>query len=116
MTETTTENGAFSISDAAAARIADLLKEEEKGARLRVAIQGGGCSGFQYTFDFDTSKENDDLLFRHGEVEVVIDPASLDMLKGGVLDYVETLGASHFQITNPNATASCGCGSSFSVM
>ncbi len=111
------QESAFSISDNAAARLSHLLKDEASGTRLRVAVDGGGCSGFQYRFDFDpTLSDNEDVIITHkAGVEVVIDTISLDYLKGSQLDYVETLGAAAFEIKNPNATASCGCGNSFAV-
>ena len=107
----------FLVSDNAAARLSHLLKGEAEGTRLRVAVDGGGCSGFQYRFDFDHNPlAEDDIIIDRGEgVQVVIDQVSLDYLKGFQLDYVETLGAAAFEINNPNATASCGCGNSFSV-
>ena len=106
---------AFIVSDAAQARIQHLLADEPAGSRLRVSILGGGCSGFQYHFDFDAKPlADDDQLFGSAEA-VVVDETSLDMLKGSQLDYVERLGASAFEISNPNADASCGCGNSFSV-
>jgi iron-sulfur cluster insertion protein len=105
----------FTVSDAAQARIAHLLADEADGARLRVSVLGGGCSGFQYHFDFDTSfTDGDDALFGDAR-HVVVDETSLELLQGSQLDYVERLGASAFEITNPNADASCGCGNSFSV-
>ena len=102
----------FRISDSARNRIAGLLATEPKGARLRVAVEGGGCSGFQYKLDFDTNPPAaDDALFD----EVVVDATSLEYLKDSMLDYVESLGAASFEIKNPNATAKCGCGNSFSL-
>lgn len=107
----------FSVSDNAVARLSRLLESETEGTRLRVAVDGGGCSGFQYRFDFDDKPLNDDdiIIEREKGVQVVIDKISLDYLKGSQLDYVETLGAAAFEIKNPNATASCGCGNSFAV-
>jgi iron-sulfur cluster insertion protein len=106
----------FNISDSAAARITHLLLDEPAGSYLRIRVDGGGCSGFQYHFDFDaTTPVKDDHMFtRHG-ASVVVDDLSLSFLKGGVIDYVEALGASYFEIKNPNSTASCGCGNSFAV-
>ncbi len=106
----------FTISEAATQRIAHLLKTEPAGTRLRVAVEGGGCSGFQYKFDFDsTAPTSDDLCFGTAEAPVVVDTVSLGFVGGAMLDYVETLGAAAFEIKNPNAKASCGCGNSFSV-
>lgn len=105
-------DGVFQVSEAAQARVAHLLVGEPAGARLRVSVLGGGCSGFQYHFDFDAAPPApDDIQVGH----VVIDPTSLELLNGGMLDYVESLGAAAFEIKNPNAKSSCGCGNSFSV-
>lgn len=103
---------AFDVSPSARERIAHLLSDEPQGSRLRVSVLGGGCSGFQYRFDFDAKLEADDKLF--GEV-VVVDDVSLGLLSGSILDYTQELGGSAFEIRNPNAKASCGCGNSFSV-
>lgn len=105
-------NMEFSVSEAASARITHLLKTEPPGTHLRVAVEGGGCSGFQYRFDFDPATPGaEDKLFG----PVVVDTTSLEFVKGSMLDYVESLGAASFEIKNPNAKASCGCGNSFSV-
>lgn len=113
--ETAPQNS-FAMTDSAAARIARILVGEPEGTKLRVAVGGGGCSGFQYQVDFDSNPvAQDDLVVEHNGSVVVIDSMSLDMLKGSVLDYVETLGSAGFEIRNPNATAKCGCGNSFSV-
>ncbi len=106
----------FTLSDSAAKRVAHLLKTEPAGTRLRVAVDGGGCSGFQYKFDFDpTGPAADDKIFGTADAPVIVDEISLGFISGAMLDYVETLGASAFEIKNPNAKASCGCGNSFSV-
>ena len=106
----------FIISDSATKRIAYLLTTEPTGSRLRVAVEGGGCSGFQYKFDFDpASLGGDDLLFGANNAPVVVDTTSLEFLNGSMLDYVENLGAASFEIKNPNAKSGCGCGNSFSV-
>ena len=106
----------FSVSESAAARIAKITVGEPDGTRFRVSIKGGGCSGFQYLFDFDATApaEGDTVIDKNG-ASVIIDDMSLSMLAGSQLDYVETLGSAGFEIKNPNATASCGCGSSFSL-
>ncbi len=103
------------ISDSAAKKISGLLKDEAEGARLRVAVDGGGCNGFKYSFSFDTGKTEEDMIISHDGVEVLVDNISAEMLSGSVLDYVESLGFSHFEIKNPQAASSCGCGNSFSV-
>ena len=105
----------FSISESAAARIAHLLATEPEGTKLRVSVEGGGCSGFQYHFDFVQGQADDDLQFGPTNAPVLIDTTSLEFVGGSMLDYVETLGAAAFEIKNPNAKASCGCGNSFSV-
>lgn len=108
----------FALTPSAAQRVAKLLSEEADpvNTRLRVSVLGGGCSGFQYHYDFDAKPVNeDDILIEQEGAKVVVDSISLDLLKGSVLDYVETLGAAAFEIKNPNATASCGCGNSFAV-
>lgn len=111
-----TEPALFALTDSAAARIAKIIVGEPEGTKLRVGVGGGGCSGFQYMVDFDTKPiTSDDLVIERNGSMVVIDSMSLDMLKGSVLDYVETLGSAGFEIKNPNATAKCGCGNSFSV-
>lgn len=111
-----TETSTFSITENAAKRIAFLAEDEDyKNVMLRVSVNGGGCSGFQYKMDFDTEQNKDDHVFENGEAKVVIDEMSLEFLNGSCLDYVETLGAAAFEIKNPNATANCGCGNSFSV-
>jgi iron-sulfur cluster insertion protein len=106
----------FAFTDAAAARIVKITVGEPEGSRFRIAVKGGGCSGFQYVFDFDaTAPADTDTVIEKNGAAVVIDDLSLGMLAGSVLDYVETLGSAGFEIKNPNATASCGCGNSFSV-
>ena len=107
----------FALSDRAAARIAILLRDEENGATkfMRVAVEGGGCSGFQYIFSFDDERRDDDHVFFNEGVQVVVDDTSLELLRGSELDYVEELIGSYFQVNNPNASSSCGCGTSFSI-
>lgn len=103
------------MTDAAAARIATLLKENGQSLYLRVGVNGGGCSGYSYAFKFDTQRNPDDIAVEKNGVTVLIDMASFQFLKGSSIDFVETLEASQFVIKNPNATASCGCGNSFSL-
>lgn len=106
----------FTISESAIGRIAHLLATEPTGTRLRVAVEGGGCSGFQYKYDFVAAEpEADDLVFGTERAPVLVDQTSLEFLNGSMLDYVETLGAAAFEIKNPNAKSGCGCGNSFSV-
>jgi iron-sulfur cluster insertion protein len=107
---------AFGVTDNAAKRIAFLAAEDgTPGVKLRIAVSGGGCSGFQYGFSFDTDVNGDDRLFVNGDAAVVIDETSLELLAGSQIDFVEDMVGSSFQITNPNATSSCGCGNSFAV-
>src|SRR5436189_3705359 len=105
----------MTVTEAAAAKIKQLLAEEQDVTVLRVAIQGGGCSGFQYGLGFDRgSQEGDVELSMHG-VEVVVDPFSAPYLRGAEIDYLDSIDASGFAINNPNAVSSCGCGHSFQV-
>jgi iron-sulfur cluster insertion protein len=110
MSETT-----FTVTDSAARRIAFLAGKEAKPVMMRVAVLGGGCSGFQYSFSFEEQRNDDDLLIERNGASVVVDATSLELLKGSELDYVEEMVGSSFQVKNPNATSSCGCGNSFSV-
>jgi iron-sulfur cluster insertion protein len=104
------------ITDSAAQRIAALKAQEEaEGSFLRIAVSGGGCSGFQYGLSFDEETNADDVVFEHGGVRVVVDDVSLDLLNGAEVDFVEDLMGASFQIRNPNAASSCGCGNSFSI-
>ena len=105
----------FSVSESAARRIAFLATRETKPVMMRVAVLGGGCSGFQYNFSFEDQRNDDDLLIERDGATVVVDATSLELLKGSELDYVEEMVGSAFQVKNPNATSSCGCGNSFSV-
>src|SRR5712671_695479 len=119
MSEVMSEVGserAVVITDSAARRIAALKEQEAaEGAFLRIAVSGGGCSGFQYGLTFDDQRSPDDVVFEHGGVTVVVDDVSLDLLNGAEVDFVEDLMGASFQIKNPNAASSCGCGNSFSV-
>jgi iron-sulfur cluster insertion protein len=106
----------FQVTEAAANRVKQLIASEGKdGLRLRVAVSGGGCSGFQYEFSLDADTGEDDHIYTQHGVDVVVDDASLDLLAGSQLDYVNDLMAASFQISNPNATATCGCGTSFAI-
>ena len=99
------------LTESAARRIAELkAKESAPGAFLRLAVSGGGCSGFQYGFTFD-----DDLVFARDGAELVIDEVSLGLVKGAEINFVEDMMGAYFQVRNPNAASSCGCGNSFSV-
>jgi iron-sulfur cluster assembly accessory protein len=103
------------LTERAARRIAVVLSKEAEGAVLRVAVNGGGCSGFQYAFDVTQTREPDDLVIEREGATVLVDPVSLDFLRGSKIDFVDDLIGQSFKIENPNATASCGCGTSFSV-
>ncbi len=103
------------VSERAAKRIAQILKNEPAPSMLRVAVTGGGCSGFQYNFAIDDARMDDDLVVERDGATVLIDPVSLDFLKGAEIDFVDDLIGQSFQIKNPNATSSCGCGTSFSI-
>ncbi len=104
------------FTDAAAHKVAELLKDEENPAlNLRVFISGGGCSGFQYGFTFDEKFEDGDTRIENGGVTLLVDPLSIQYLMGAEIDYREDLEGAQFVIRNPNASTTCGCGSSFSV-
>jgi iron-sulfur cluster insertion protein len=118
MSEATDEIGErrIVVTESAARRIAALrLKERAGDAFLRIAVSGGGCSGFQYGLSFDHQKNDDDFVFERDGIAVVVDDVSLDLLRGAEVDFVEDLMGASFQIRNPNAASSCGCGNSFSV-
>ena len=117
-TDTFSEAQAPSLifSDAAAAKVKSLIEEESNDAlKLRVFISGGGCSGFQYGFTFEESINEDDTVIEKGGVTLLVDPMSFQYLAGAEIDYSEGLEGAHFVIRNPNATTTCGCGSSFSA-
>ena len=104
------------ITESAIKRLSTLLKDEEdKNTKLRIYITGGGCSGFQYGFTFDSNKSDDDLIIEIESVSIVVDPMSMQYLIGSVLDFTEGLEGSRFVIKNPNAKTTCGCGSSFGI-
>ena len=107
--------GKFGLTLSAAARISKMLANEPDGSFFRVAVLGGGCSGFQYNFSIDITKQPDDCVFTAHNVEIVIDAMSLELVDTAELDYKQDLMGSYFAVNNPNATASCGCGTSFSV-
>jgi len=105
----------ITLSERAARRIAEILKAEAAPAVFRVSVEGGGCSGFQYRFDLVTETTQDDLLVERDGARVVVDPVSLGFVQGAELDFVDDLIGAQFKLNNPNVTASCGCGTSFSV-
>jgi iron-sulfur cluster assembly accessory protein len=104
-----------SLSPRAAKRISAILAGETAGTRLRLAVTGGGCSGFQYNFALDDTPSDDDLVLSRDGAVVLIDPVSLDFLAGAEIDFTDDLIGQAFKVNNPNATSSCGCGTSFSV-
>ena len=110
-----TEPSAVSVSANAARKIHEILGTEPAGSMLRVSVEGGGCSGFRYEFAVDQTRQDDDLAIDRDGVTVVIDPVSLEYLKGSEIDFVDELIGASFQIRNPNAASGCGCGTSFSV-
>ena len=109
------ETTSIRMSERAARRIARILSAEPSGTALRISVSGGGCSGFQYGFDLDQTRTADDLVVERNGAVVLIDPVSLPYMGGAEIDFVDDLIGQSFQIRNPNATASCGCGTSFSI-
>ena len=105
----------ITLTPAAAKRVAAIAARQQKPAILRLAVEGGGCSGFQYRFGLADAPEADDLVTETDGVALVVDAISLDLVRGSAVDFVESLGGSAFQVTNPNAASGCGCGSSFSI-
>ena len=105
----------MTLSPSAAARVATIAAKQGKPPILRLAVEGGGCSGFQYRFGLADGTDADDLVVETDGVRLVVDPVSLDLVAGCTVDYVESLGGAAFRVENPNATAGCGCGSSFAV-
>ncbi len=103
------------ITENAAKRVRHILRDEPQGSMLRVSVEGGGCSGFQYKFGFDIVQADDDFVIERDDVKVLIDAISAPFLEGAAIDFIDDLMGQSFKITNPNATASCGCGTSFSV-
>lgn len=103
------------LTDGAARRVAAIAARQQKPAILRLAVDGGGCSGFQYRFELADAPEADDAVSEHDGVRLVVDPVSLDLISGASVDYVESLGGAAFRVTNPQAASGCGCGSSFGI-
>ncbi|WP_454796414.1 iron-sulfur cluster insertion protein ErpA [Novosphingobium lindaniclasticum] len=103
------------LSASAASRVASIAEKQGKPAILRLSVEGGGCSGFQYKFGLAEAPEADDTVAETDGVRLLVDSVSLDLVSGCVVDYVESLGGAAFRVENPNAAAGCGCGSSFSV-
>ena len=105
----------IALTPAAAARVAAIAQRQGKPAILRLSVEGGGCAGFSYRFGLADAVEAEDLCQEEAGVRLVVDEMTHDLVKGGAVDYVESLGGASFQVTNPNAASGCGCGSSFSV-
>ena len=106
---------ALTLTEAAATRVGAIAARQGKPAILRLSVEGGGCSGFQYKFDLTDATEADDLVSETAGVRLVVDPVSLELVTGSVVDFVESLGGAAFKVENPNAAAGCGCGSSFGI-
>lgn len=109
------DQNSLTLSPSAAARVAAIASKQGKPAILRLAVEGGGCSGFQYKFGLADAPEADDSVTETDGVRLLVDSVSLDLVSGCVVDFVESLGGAAFKVENPNAAAGCGCGSSFSV-
>ncbi len=114
MTEATVDTP-VELSGNAARRIAEILKSEPSGSFLRIGVDGGGCSGFTYTYNISAEQSAGDLVIERDGATVAIDPVSLDLLRGSRIDFIDDLMGRMFKIDNPAATASCGCGSSFAI-
>lgn len=105
----------LTLTESAAKRVAWIAEKQAKPAILRLSVEGGGCSGFQYKFDLTEALEADDAVSETDGVRLAVDPVSLDLVGGSVVDFVESLGGAAFRVENPNAAAGCGCGSSFGI-
>ena len=105
----------ISLTKSAAKRVAWIAERQRKPAILRLAVDGGGCAGFTYKFELADAADDEDAVSETDGVKLVVDPVSLDLVKGSAVDFVEDLGGAAFRVTNPNAQSGCGCGSSFSV-
>lgn len=105
----------LTLTTSAAKRVAWIAEKQSKPAILRLSVEGGGCSGFQYKFDLAEAAEGEDSVSETDGVKLVVDPISLDLVGGSVVDFVESLGGAAFRVENPNAAAGCGCGSSFGI-
>ncbi|MDQ8758159.1 iron-sulfur cluster assembly accessory protein [Sphingosinicella sp. LHD-64] len=109
------ETADISLSPSAAARISAIAAKQNKPAILRLSVEGGGCAGFQYRFGLADAVEADDVTASTDGVTLAVDQLSLDLVRGSMVDFVESLGGAAFQVTNPNAASGCGCGTSFSI-
>ena len=107
--------GQIQLTEAAATRVAAIAVRQGKAPILRLSVDGGGCAGFTYKFELAEAAEADDTIAKTDGVTLIVDPISLDLVRGSAVDFVEDLGGAAFKVTNPNAASGCGCGSSFSV-
>jgi len=114
-TDTLADPRGILVTDKAAKRILAVMSSEPPGSMLRVSVAGGGCSGFQYVFDIDREQAPGDLVIERDGATVLVDETSLDLLAGSTIDFVDDLVGQSFRVTNPNATSSCGCGTSFAL-
>jgi iron-sulfur cluster assembly accessory protein len=105
----------ITLTERAARRINEIMAGEPDGSMLRISVNGGGCSGFQYAFDVDAARQDDDLVIERDGATVLVDEVSIQYIDGSVIDFVDDLMGQSFKIENPHATASCGCGTSFSL-
>jgi iron-sulfur cluster assembly accessory protein len=112
---TTIDQPTIALTPAAAARVAAIAAKQAKPAILRLSVEGGGCSGFQYRFGMAEGVEADDSVAEVDGVKLVVDSVSLDLVRGAQVDFIDNLGGAHFAVTNPNAASGCGCGTSFSI-
>ncbi len=103
------------LSASAAARVASIAGKQGRNAILRLSVEGGGCSGFQYRFGLADEVDSDDVRVEGDGAALVVDPVSLDLVRGSTVDFVQSMGGSSFRVTNPNAAAGCGCGASFAL-
>jgi iron-sulfur cluster assembly accessory protein len=108
-------DAAIDITSSAAERVATIATKQGKPAILRLSVEGGGCAGFQYKFGLAEMVESEDEVAERDGVRLVVDPVSLDLVRGSAVDFVKSLGGASFQVTNPNAASGCGCGTSFSI-
>jgi len=107
--------GGITLTERAARRITEIMADEPSGSMLRISVNGGGCSGFQYAFDVEQSKQEDDVVVERDGATVLVDQVSMQYMDGSTIDFVDDLIGQSFKIENPQATASCGCGTSFSI-
>jgi iron-sulfur cluster assembly accessory protein len=108
-------SASITVTERAARKIGEILRREPAGTMLRVSVEGGGCSGFQYKFDTERAKADDDVVIEKSGATVLIDPVSVNYMAGAEIDFVDDLIGSAFKVNNPQATASCGCGTSFAL-